>query len=692
MKTAFKLIIGGLIVTGVWSCKSFEGTTVSVTPNPLEVHGDSIKATAQVSVPANSGLKKDVTYVAQPEIGDYKDIPEIRVNSNKYPNAQKEGIDDAIQIQTVYVEDAMQGKHLEIEHKYINAKGKEKSLPDLDNLAECCITTSRLFLLNTEYLFSDVNFDSIEPIRMTAQVQFPLDVWRLDESQLDKEEIRSLGAILKDQNPTANNIRIHGYASPEGPYSRNKFLADKRSEVVKNYVQRELKAAGYREYAGQANFNMAATEEDWSGFEARVRNSNLSEQKKRDLINVATSTATPQQKEQMLMEVVGGDVHAEIENLLAPLRRTTISVEIPRQLKTVRQLDSIAALYTSGKLTDMDLMRLYSREEWLATAQRQYANTGDTRLLLAYNEAYPNDYRIYNDMAILKLVDDQKMAQVRSDAKVKVDGDELKVKTDNAKLKMEGDEVKLKTKDDEKMKIDGDEAKVETKNVTIKQEPGKLKIEDEANDLKIKVEDGDMKVKGDGFKYKYEGVSADQVALLYQQDYSAAFKDLEKALSMNQNDYIALSNIGAVTLTQRNYTDAENYLRMSLASNESNQAHYNLGLVYAMQGKYDMAMQEFNKAGNNPKYLYNRGLTKLLMKDFEGAKSDLRTFISTYPDEARAYYVMAIAGARTNDVNLVTTNINKACSMNSELCDKAEKDLEFKQYWDNQAFKTSIGD
>jgi hypothetical protein len=39
----------------------------------------------------------------------------------------------------------------------------------------------------------------------------------------------------------------------------------------------------------------------------------------------------------------------------------------------------------------------------------------------------------------------------------------------------------------------------------------------------------------------------------------------------------------------------------------------------------------------------------------------------------------------------MTVNLRKACQIDSSLKDKARKDLEFRNYWNNTEFKAAIG-
>ena len=74
-----------------------------------------------------------------------------------------------------------------------------------------------------------------------AYLDFPLNEttiypeYRNNPAELAKIK-RSIDLIKNDTNVVISHIDIHGYASPEGPYSNNERLARERTRTLKDYV------------------------------------------------------------------------------------------------------------------------------------------------------------------------------------------------------------------------------------------------------------------------------------------------------------------------------------------------------------------------------------------------------------------------------------------------------------------------
>lgn len=710
MKSTYQLCLFCLIAIGVWSCKSFEGGQVNVTPDPLEVHGDSIEFDVNVNVPPNSGIPNDITYSATPELGDYT-FNTVTITEKEYPNARQDGLEETFTFKAPYIHEDMDANYLEIEHEYTKPNGKTKKLGDMDDLATCCIRTSQLFMMNTEFMFSHVEVGGTQPLKLVAQFNFPLNKWQLDKDEFTDDDVQRIINFLERED-TDNTIHLIGAASPEGPYDRNDFLSKNRLRVVKESLQSELRAAGY---VGEANIEFVENykTEDWQGFEYKVRNSSLSSALKQNLIDVANSDANPEQKEAMLLDLLDGDVR-QVEEQLQPLRRTTMVVHSDASM-TDAMIDSIAMEYATGSLNAQELQDIFSREEWLETAQRTYAERGEKSLLVAYYNAYPDDYRIYNDLAILSLVDaertdwdevtvkydesDNDLKMTDDERKLKMDDDELKYKSEDGKVKYEADDNDLKIKgktgndSDYKVKMHDGDMKIKTDEVKIKYEVEDDEFKYKSDDMKVKVEDGIMTVETDDYEWKYEDVNARDVAMVYMEDYERAQQNLERAFQANSNDNVVLSNLGAVWLVKRDYAQAKQHLINSLEVRETTEANYNLGLVYAVEGNYDKALAHFDRIENvRSRMLYNIGLTKLLAQDFSGAEEDLRAFVRAHPDQVWGYYLLAVVGARTNNLDMATSNIRKVCDMDEEACEYAEDDLEFAIFEDNDEFEDALDD
>lgn len=730
MRTKINLLLAGLLVTGSWACKQFDGGTATVTPTPLEVKGDQVQFTANIQLPANKKYKEGMTYVVKPELGDFE-FESQSISLDNFPDAKTSGINHSFTFSAPYVESAMKSDKLDIETDFIMSNGKNKDGKDLDDLAECCTKTSGLFMVNTQLLNTPVSGEK-EAMKLVSQFNFPQDVFKLDPSQITDEDVATIKNFLEDET-SSGKIQIHGYASPEGPYERNAMLSRNRAQVVKDILSAKLKAAGYEGSLDErAEITVNTTIEDWNGFTALVDNSAVNN--KEEILIVAQSNAGPAEKERQLINAAGGV--DKIEPQLAPLRRTRVVIPCKVVCVSPEELDSMAVAYIEGRATAEELKEIYTEEQWLAAAQATDAPAGKKSLLVAYYDMYPNDYRAYNELGVLTLsgltelkieddefkaegdgwelkVEDDEMKYEDENGEVKAEDDEFTIQKDGSKLKVEDDEIKMeegsakakieddgyKVKDtDYKLKVDADgEVQLEDGEETVKLELDGRKYEDEASGLKIKneddfkikddatglklkIRDGEMTVKENGETYRFEEIANNPHAQQYINRYDEALQQFERANSLRNNDNIILSNLGAVYITKQQLADGKTYLQKSLSLKETPEAHYNLGLAHALEGDYETALAEFNKAGDAPQYLYNRGLTKLMIGDFDGAKSDLASFIIEYPNEAVAYYVLAVTGARSGEPSLVTSNLQKACELDHTLVERAKSDLEFKDY------------
>lgn len=106
-----------------------------------------------------------------------------------------------------------------------------------------------------------------------AFIDFPVDKitlypnYRNNPRELDKI-IQTINVVKNDKNTTITGITIHGFASPESPYSHNAYLAENRAKTLKDYVCQLLKL-------DDALFSVDFTPEDWDGLRRYVTDSEL---------------------------------------------------------------------------------------------------------------------------------------------------------------------------------------------------------------------------------------------------------------------------------------------------------------------------------------------------------------------------------------------------------------------------------
>lgn len=161
-------------------------------------------------------------------------------------------------------------------------------------------------------------------------------------------------------------------------------------------------------------------------------------------------------------------------------------------------------------------------------------------------------------------------------------------------------------------------------------------------------------------------------------------------LEKNPHNHCMLNNLGIIYIKEGNNAEAIKYLKMSLEEKKSPEAHYNLGLAYAKESKYEKALAEFKLAEEKlPEVLYNKGVVSLILKDYPQAEKALNSYTNTNPDDPNGFYALAVVGARTDNEEMVTENLQRACEDNPAFCEKAKTDLEFKDFINIAEFKTA---
>lgn len=167
--------------------------------------------------------------------------------------------------------------------------------------------------------------------------------------------------------------------------------------------------------------------------------------------------------------------------------------------------------------------------------------------------------------------------------------------------------------------------------------------------------------------------------LAYQAgDIDKAENCFKKAASLEDAPEVNM-NLGLVALCKGDTEAAEAYFGKASGAEGLNAA---LGNLYIAQGQYDKAVNAFGDTKSN-----SAALAQILAKDYNKAKT---TLASVERPDAYTDYLMAVVGARTNNVSMVTESLKKAVAKDATLAKKAASDLEFAKYFTNTDFMSII--
>lgn len=152
-------------------------------------------------------------------------------------------------------------------------------------------------------------------------------------------------------------------------------------------------------------------------------------------------------------------------------------------------------------------------------------------------------------------------------------------------------------------------------------------------------------------------------------DYDAAQKNFEQAARMEPNCKEAAMNEGLTAMVNKQYREANEKFGSAAGVKELNDA---LGVYYLKQGDVNAANRAFADSKTN-----NAALAQILAKDYNSAKN---TLVSIANPDATTYYLMAVLGARTNNEQMVLSNLRQAVKMDSTLAKRAADDMEFSKF------------
>lgn len=152
-------------------------------------------------------------------------------------------------------------------------------------------------------------------------------------------------------------------------------------------------------------------------------------------------------------------------------------------------------------------------------------------------------------------------------------------------------------------------------------------------------------------------------------DFDAAARSFAQAAKMAPQSPEAKMNLGLVSMLNKDFRTANERFGSAAGVKELPDA---LGVYYINMGDYNAAVKAFGGIKNN-----NSALAQILVKDYSAAKNTLSSIAT--PD-ATTYYLMAVLGARTNNEQMVNSNLRQSVRLDSNMAKKAANDVEFAKF------------
>ncbi len=338
-KYSFYLVVAVLAVALMASCNGLKkmnehiaelGATAS--PNPLEVHGDSVEITINGKFPPKYFPKK--AYVEGTPVLVNSGGGETKYKMKAYQGEQAVGNGTVINSKAggsfsyndriAYTPEMAESK---LELRIHGKQGKKEADFDPVPLADGIITTP--YLLKTDAkAISNTEDKFVRTVNKTmeAQVNFDYNSSALKPAELKQADIAELGKFLDScaRNPklVVKSIEFVSYASPEGELLLNDELANERAEAGKK-VMNDLVKKMKLTTVNETMYTLSPKGEDWDGFRDAMEKSNIDD--RNIIINVLQMTKDLQAREQEIKNI--SKTYTQIQKDIFPsLRRCRIVV------------------------------------------------------------------------------------------------------------------------------------------------------------------------------------------------------------------------------------------------------------------------------------------------------------------------------------------------------------------------------
>lgn len=301
------LIIGALTLAGCslpQMVKMSKDQNLTVTPNPLELHKDTVAFDMAANLPVKM-LKKGTVYTVNTfyKYGEQeKALEPIAFKAEDYPNAATEQPSVTKSFSFAY-EPAMKTGVVEVEG--VASKGTKSKVTPRMQVATGIITTSKLVKPVYYASYADHGYNNQEEITPIVIPDFIFEQGRsvLRTSETKSAKGKQLDAFIASKNVT-KTVTITGTHSPEGAERINSKLSPDRAAAIEKYYRQQMKKYDYKGKADSIQFILKPVVQDWAGFtNALASYEGITSEEKSEYMNIISAGGTFESQEKQMKKL-----------------------------------------------------------------------------------------------------------------------------------------------------------------------------------------------------------------------------------------------------------------------------------------------------------------------------------------------------------------------------------------------------
>jgi hypothetical protein len=345
------MFVGALTFTGCTlpqMVKLAKQQNLQVTPNPLEVHKDTVSYSLSANLPVKM-LKKGTVYTLNSfyKYGESElALDPVPFKAEDFPNSGTEQ-PKVTKAFTFPYKDAYKVGTLEIQG--VATKGTKSKSTDRSPVATGLITTSKLVQNSYYAAFGPHGYNNLEELVPVIIPDFNFErgksVLRTSETKSDKG--KQLDAFIASKNAT-RTVTITGTHSPEGLERINSKLSEERAGVIEKFYRDEMKKYDYQGKADSIKFILKPIVDDWSEFKtALAAYSGITADEKTEYLTIVNGTGSFEDQEKALKKL---KTYSKVfKDVYPPLRAAKTEILTVKKKKTDAEISVLAKQITKGE-------------------------------------------------------------------------------------------------------------------------------------------------------------------------------------------------------------------------------------------------------------------------------------------------------------------------------------------------------
>lgn len=347
------LIVGALSLAGCTlpqMVKMSKEQNLTVSPNPLELHKDTVSFDMSANLPVKM-LKKGTVYTVNSfyKYGEQeKALDPISFKAEDYPNAATEQPAVTKNFAFAY-EPAMKTGVVEVEG--VASKGSKSKVTPRMQVATGIITTSKLVKPVYYASYAEHGYNNQEEIVPIVIPDFIFEqgrsVLRTSETKSDKG--KQLDAFIASKNVT-KTVTITGTHSPEGAERINSKLSPDRAAAIEKYYRQQMKKYDYKGKADSIQFILKPVIQDWTEFKnALASYEGITSEEKAEYMNIINAGGTFESQEKQMKKLA--TYKKVFKEVYPKLRTAKTEILTIKNKKTDAEISVLAKQVTQGSVS-----------------------------------------------------------------------------------------------------------------------------------------------------------------------------------------------------------------------------------------------------------------------------------------------------------------------------------------------------